>query len=141
MVGDAGRLTSQYPLLREVAGNAVPGGDEWCAAQYWLGRAAQFSADLAGALGHFTAACDAVADPPASRALTAALAGRASILRLMGRTAEAAGDARRSLVLAREIGDPVGELLALGCPPAFRHFQHAPLDRLPEAGGRRPLHL
>jgi hypothetical protein len=108
-----GRLTSQYPLLREVAGNAVPGSDEWCAAQYWLGRAAQFSADLAGALGHFTAVCDVVADRPASRALTAALAGRASILRLMGRAAEAAGDARRSLVLAREIADPVGELLAL----------------------------
>jgi predicted ATPase/DNA-binding CsgD family transcriptional regulator len=108
-----GRLTSQYPLLREVVGNAVPGSDEWCAAQYWLGRAAQFSADLAGALGHFTAVCDAVADRPASRALTAALAGRASVLRLMGRAAEAAGDGRRSLVLAREIGDPVGELLAL----------------------------
>ena len=108
-----GRLTSQYPLLREVAGNAVPGSDEWCAAQYWLGRAAQFSADLAGALGHFTAVCDVVADRPPSRALTIALAGRASILRMMGRTAEAAGDGRRSLVLAREIGDPVGELLAL----------------------------
>jgi non-specific serine/threonine protein kinase len=108
-----GRLTSQYPLLREVAGNAVPGSEEWCAAQYWLGRAAQFSADLAGALGHFTTVCDAVADRPASRALTVALAGRASILRLMGRAAEAAGDARRCLVLAREIADPVGELLAL----------------------------
>ena len=108
-----GRLTSQYPLLREVAGNAVPGSDEWCAAQDWLGRAAQFSADLAGALGHFTAVCDAVADRPASRALTVALAGRASILRLMGRAAEAASDGRRSLVLAREIADPVGELLAL----------------------------
>ena len=88
-----GRLTSQYPLLREVAGNAVPGSDEWCAAQYWLGRAAQFSADLASALGHFTAVCDAAADRPPSRALTAALAGRASILRLMGRTAEAAATA------------------------------------------------
>ena len=108
-----GRLTSQYPLLREVAGNAVPGGDEWCAAHYWLGRAAQFSADLAAALGHFTAVCDAAADRPASRALTAALAGRASILRLMGRAAEAAGDGRRALVLAREIGDPAGELMAL----------------------------
>ena len=31
----------------------------------------------------------------------------------MGRTAEAAGDARRALALAQEIGDPAGELLAL----------------------------
>jgi predicted ATPase/DNA-binding CsgD family transcriptional regulator len=108
-----GRLTSQYPLLREVAGNAVPGSDEWCAAQNWLGRAAQFSGDLAGALGHFTTVCDTVADRPPSPALTAALVGRAAVLRLMGRTVEAAGDARRSLVLAREIADPVGELLAL----------------------------
>ena len=34
-------------------------------------------------------------------------------LRLMGRAAEAAGDARRALALARQIGDPAGELLAL----------------------------
>ena len=31
----------------------------------------------------------------------------------MGRTAEAADDARRALALARQIGDPAGELLAL----------------------------
>ena len=81
--------------------------------RYWLGRAAQFSADLAAALGHFTAVRDAVAGRPPSSALTVALAGRASTLRLMGRTAEAAGEARRALALAREIGDPAGELLAL----------------------------
>ena len=34
-------------------------------------------------------------------------------LRLMGREAEAAGEARRALALAREIGDPVGEVQAL----------------------------
>ena len=31
----------------------------------------------------------------------------------MGRAAEAAGEARHALALAREIGDPAGELLAL----------------------------
>ena len=60
-----GRLAGQYPLLREAAGRAEPGSDGWCAAQYWLGRAAMFSADLAGALGHFTAVRDAVAGPGA----------------------------------------------------------------------------
>ena len=35
------------------------------------------------------------------------------ILRLMGRTAESAGDARRALALAQQIGDPLGELMAL----------------------------
>ena len=89
------------------------GSDRWCAAQIWLGWAARSSADLAGALGHFTAVRDAAAGRPPSRALAAALAGRAAVLRFMGRTAEAAGDARRSLALARQIGDPAGELLAL----------------------------
>jgi hypothetical protein len=65
-----------------------------------LGWAAQFLADSAAALGHFTAVRDAVA-------------GRATVLRLMGRAAEAAGEARRALVLAREIGYPVAELQAL----------------------------
>ena len=92
---------------------AEAGSDGWCAAQIWLGWAAQFSADLAAALGHFTAVRDAAAGRPPSRALTAALAGRATVLRLMGRAAEAAGDARRALALARQIGDPAGELLAL----------------------------
>ena len=46
-------------------------------------------------------------------ALTVALAGLASTLRLMGRAAEATREARRALALAREIGDPAGELLAL----------------------------
>ena len=108
-----GRLAGEYPLLRQAAGRAEAGSDGWCAAQIWLGWAAQFSADLAAALGHFTAVRDAVAGRPPSRALAAALAGRATVLRLMGRTAEAAGDARRALALAREIGDPAGELLAL----------------------------
>ena len=31
----------------------------------------------------------------------------------MGRTAEAAGEARRALALARQLGDPAGELMAL----------------------------
>ncbi len=108
-----GRLAGEYRLLRQAADRAEAGSDGWCAAQIWLGWAAQFSADLAAALGHFTAVRDAVAGRPPSRALTAALAGRATVLRLMGRTAEAAGDARRALALARQIGDPAGELLAL----------------------------
>ncbi len=108
-----GRQAGEYPLVCQAAGRAEAGSDGWCAAQIWLGWTAQYSADLAGALGHFTAVLDAAADRPPSRALTAALAGRASVLRLMGRTAESAADARRSLALAREIGDPAGELLAL----------------------------
>ena len=108
-----GRLAGEYRLLCQAAGGAEAGSGGWCAAQLWLGWAAQSSADLAAALGHFTAVRDAVAGRPPSRALTAALAGRATVLRLMGRAAEAAGDARRALALAREIGYPAGEVAAL----------------------------
>ena len=108
-----GRLAGEYPLLRQAAAGAEAGSGGWCAAQIWLGWAARSLADLAAALGHFTAVRDAAAGRPPSRALASALAGRSSVLRLMGRTAEAAGEARRSLALAREIGDPAGELLAL----------------------------
>ena len=108
-----GRLAGEYRLLCQAAGGAEAGSGGWCAAQLWLGWAAQFSVDLAASLGHFTAVRDAVAGRPPSRALTSALAGRASTLLLMGRAAEAADDARRALTLAREIGNPGAELLAL----------------------------
>jgi len=108
-----GRLAGEYRLLCQAAGHAEAGSDGWFTAQIWLGWAAQLSADLAAALGHFTAVRDAVADRPPSRALADALAGRAAVLGLMGGTAEAAGDGRRALALAREIGYPAGELLAL----------------------------
>ena len=71
------------------------------------------SADLAGALGHFTAVRDAVADRGPSRALADGLAGRSGALTNLGRVAEAAEDGRRALALARELGYPAGEALAL----------------------------
>ena len=108
-----GRLAGEYRLLGQAAGRAEAGSDGWCIAQLWLGRAAQYSADLTAALGHFTAVRDAAAGLPPSPVLANALACRAGILRLMGRAAEAADDARRALVLAREICEPVGELQAL----------------------------
>jgi len=108
-----GRQAGQYSLVRRAAECAGTASDGWCAAQVWLGFAAQIRSDPAAALGHFTAVRDAVTGRPPSRALTAALAGRASALRILGRAAEAAGDARRALALARQIGDPAGELLAL----------------------------
>ena len=50
-----------------------------------------------------------------SRTLAACLAGRADTLQHMGQLAEATAEARRSLALAREIGDPAAEALALLC--------------------------
>jgi non-specific serine/threonine protein kinase len=108
-----GRLPGVYPILREVTGRAERGSDGWCAVQVWLGRAAAYSADTTGALGHYTVLRDAVANQGPSRALADALAGRSVVLRNMGRVAEAADDARRALAVAREVGYPVGEAVAL----------------------------
>ena len=108
-----GGLANQYLLLSRAAGLAEVGSDGWCAAEFWLGMAARSSADMAGALGHFTAVRDAVEDRGPSRLLTDALIGRASVLREMHRIDEADGDARSALALAREIGYPAGEVLAL----------------------------
>jgi non-specific serine/threonine protein kinase len=104
-----GRLTGQYPLMRQVAGRATPGSDGWCATQNWLGMAASGLADLPGALGHFTVVCDTIGDRGASRLLVHALTGRAWNLTNMGRTAEAAEVARGALAMAREAGYPGGE--------------------------------
>ncbi len=49
------RQAGEYPLVCQAAGGAKAGSDGWYTAQVWLGRAALSSADLARALGHFTA--------------------------------------------------------------------------------------
>jgi predicted ATPase/DNA-binding CsgD family transcriptional regulator len=108
-----GRLPGQYLLLCEVAGRAEVGSDGWCAIQFWLGWAASSAADVARALGHFTAVCDAAGDRGPSRILADALVGRSSILLTMGRLAEGAEDGRRSLAMARELGYLAGEGMAL----------------------------
>ena len=108
-----GRLVGEYTLLREVAGRAEVGSVAWCAAQCWLGWTALFSVDLAGALGHFTAVCDTVANQPPSRALADCLGGRSLTLANLNRFAEAADDARWCLAVARKLGYPAAEALAL----------------------------
>ena len=108
-----GRSTSAYPLLRAAAGRAAAGSGAWCAAQFWLGSMALYLGDLAGALGHFTAVRDAIGDRGPSRALADCLASRSGTLTAMGRIPEAADDGRRALALARELGYPAGEALAL----------------------------
>jgi tetratricopeptide (TPR) repeat protein len=132
-----GRLAGQYRLLGQAAGRAEVGSDGWCTAQLWLGLTAQYSADLAAALGHFTAVRDAAAmtaQVPPDLSLASALAGRAGILRLMGQAAEAASEARRALARAQQIGDPVGEVhalveLSLGAEYAGDHDEAVRLAR------------
>ena len=108
-----GRLGGQYRLLSQVAGRAEPGSDGWCAAQYWLGWAATTSDDLPRALGHWTAARDALQDRGPSRLLADVLEGRSMALLNTGELAEGTEEGRRALAMARDLGDPAAEVLAL----------------------------
>ena len=107
------RLPGQYRLLSEVAGRAEPGSDGWCAAQFWLGMAAMMSADLPRALGHLTATRDALQDRGPSRLLAEVLEGRSMTLLNSGQLAEGTEEGRRALAMARDLGDPAAEVLAL----------------------------
>ena len=108
-----GRAPGGYQLLRAAADRAEPGSEVWCAAHYWLGEFAFLAPDLAGALGHFTAVRDAIGDREPSWVLAACLSGRSHALSNLGRVAEGAEEGRCSLALAREVGWPAGEALAL----------------------------
>jgi non-specific serine/threonine protein kinase len=108
-----GRLGAQYRLLGEVAGRAEPGSQGWCITQCWLGRAALFSGDAPGALGHFAAVLDAGGDRGPSGELVDALTTRSVVLLNMDRVAEGAQDGRRALAMARELGYLAGEGMAL----------------------------
>ena len=108
-----GRLAAQVPLLRAAVDRAAAGSDAWCIGHIWLGQASLDSADPAGALRYYTAVRDALDGRGPSPVLARCLSGRSATLLGMGRIAEAAGDARRSLALARDGDQPVAEALAL----------------------------
>jgi predicted ATPase/DNA-binding CsgD family transcriptional regulator len=108
-----GRMAGQVPLLRAAVDRAAAGSDAWCTGHTWLGQAALDSADPAGALRHFTAVRDALGDRGPVPLLARCLTGRSATLLALGRIAEADGDARRSLALARDGGHPAAEALAL----------------------------
>jgi len=108
-----GRLAGQVPLLRAAVDRSAAGSEAWCAGRTWLGQASLDSADPAGALRHFTAVLDAIGDHGPFPLLVRCLSGRATALLGMGRIAEAAGDARRSLAVARDGDHPDDEALTL----------------------------
>jgi predicted ATPase/class 3 adenylate cyclase/DNA-binding CsgD family transcriptional regulator len=108
-----GRAAGEYTVLSEAADRAEAGSDLWCSAQFWLGQTALASGDLVDGLGHFTAVCNAVGGRGPSRALAECLGGRSVTLTNLGRVAEAAEEARRSLAMCREVGYPARESMAL----------------------------
>jgi predicted ATPase/DNA-binding CsgD family transcriptional regulator len=110
-----GRFTAGYELLHAASEHAAHDVGMWCAAQQWLGWLAAGTNGLVGALGHFTAVRDTLAPQGPSPALADGLGGRAAVLLNIDRIPEAAEDARQALALARGIGYPAGEVLALVC--------------------------
>jgi len=108
-----GKSTDGYPLLRQAAAHAAPGGDEWYTAHYWLGRMAMFQADLPAALEHFSTVVGAAAGGAPSPVLADCLCGRSMTLTNLGRIPEAIEDGGRALALARASGYPGGEIRAL----------------------------
>ncbi len=107
-----GRSVAGYALLHAATAHAARDDHIWVTAQRLLGQAAFVTGDLAVALDHFTAARDSAAGKP-SLALVWGLTGRSVVLENLGRIPEAIQDARRAVVLARQIGYPAGEALAL----------------------------
>jgi predicted ATPase/DNA-binding CsgD family transcriptional regulator len=107
-----GRLAGQEPLLRELAGRAEPGSDEWCTAQFWLAWTTFDAADLPGALQRCAAVIDVIGDREPSRLLVDCLDLQSAILSNLGRGPEAAAISRRALAMARELGYPFGQAFA-----------------------------
>jgi predicted ATPase/DNA-binding CsgD family transcriptional regulator len=107
-----GRYTAGGELLSAACRSVPEGSPQWCTVQVCLGRLTT-GTDETVALGHYTAARDALADGPPTPTLADALAGRANCLLNLDRTPEAAGEARRALELARELRYPAGEVRAM----------------------------
>jgi predicted ATPase/DNA-binding CsgD family transcriptional regulator len=126
-----GRSVAGYELLRSAATAAVQahsGGAEAAgapvadiaqslrSAELWLGHLAYGTHDLPAALGHYDAALGEginVDDPGTASVRAGALAGKASVLRALGRVPEATEAAGSALELARQAADPAAEVSAL----------------------------
>jgi predicted ATPase/DNA-binding CsgD family transcriptional regulator len=132
-----GRSVAGYELLRSVAAVAARAGTAAAsaaeprvaeiarplpAAELWLGQLAYSTHDLAAALAHYDSvlgrptgdgAMASGRDATTVRVLAAALAGKASVLRNMGRVADAVEAASWALKLARQAAYPAAEVLAL----------------------------
>jgi predicted ATPase/DNA-binding CsgD family transcriptional regulator len=108
-----GRTVAGYALLRAAASHTVRGEDEWSGAQLSLGYTATFNGDCEAGVGHFTAVLDAVADRGPSQILADGLAGRSWALLMAGQVPGGTEDARHALTVARELGYPAGEAMAL----------------------------
>ena len=108
-----GRLAEASEWLRAALTRSSPADEGWAKAQLWLGYVLSSSADTAAAVGCFTAVIQARQGRAPSREVVMALVGRAVVRLNLGEDPALIHDARRALALARDMGDPAGELEAL----------------------------
>lgn len=108
-----GRAVTGYRLVRQASEGRLDHDGDWCAAQLWLGRLAQSTAQWHPALDHFGAVCNALGSGAPSTGLVDALAGRSGTLRNLSRLPEATADARRALDLAVGLDYAEGQAFAL----------------------------
>jgi predicted ATPase/DNA-binding CsgD family transcriptional regulator len=109
----SGRGAAGYQLLTAVASVTAAGSPEWCATEFWLGVLTAAASEVTEALGHFTAALDALTGSAPTPVLARALAFHSQCLAHLGRLPEAAAEGRRALAMARELDDREGEAYAL----------------------------
>jgi predicted ATPase/DNA-binding CsgD family transcriptional regulator len=135
-----GRSVAGYDLLRSAAAAAArahsgaaqaagaPVADiaqSLRSAELWLGHLAYGTHDLSAALGHYDTAVGggSSADDPVTVGVRAgALAGKASVLRALGRVPEAAEAAASALALARHSSDSAAEVSALAELALAAHY-------------------
>jgi DNA-binding CsgD family transcriptional regulator len=108
-----GQSAPGYSLLQRATQQATSGGDPWSIGTLWLGHLAHATSNFAIASQHFTTVLDTLAEGAPSAEKVDALVGRSGALRNFDHVPEAADDARRALGLARELGYPAGEAMAL----------------------------
>ena len=108
-----GRWIQGIGLLRGAVTQTGPNVSRWYTANVWLGHLARVTFDNDIALGHYNTVTAALRDGPPTADLVDSLVGRCSVLRNTADLEEAAAEARAALALARQIGYPTGEAMAL----------------------------
>jgi len=107
-----GSWASGYQQLAAAAEHADKRLPEWCIAQFFMGLMTARSA-VTTSLAHLTAVRDALTGHSPTPLLARSLAWRAGCLASLGDIPQAAQESRRALTLARDLGDPIGEVTAL----------------------------
>ena len=113
-----GRGQAAREVLLAAVSHTAAGSQAWCLAQFWLGDIGPPAASI----GHETAACEVLSAQPATPLLAELLAGRSRTQTYFGRIPEAVSDARRALEVARQVGYPAGEILALAQLSRTAHY-------------------